>query len=555
MPLQKSGEKGRSVLPVAFAGVPALVAAVFSGEIWIVGAALAGMLAGAAIAVRHGDWAERARNRAAGEMADLRIRYFRSPSILFSLDATGRLDEVSDFWCEALGCRRDEVLGSAFLDFVVPEDRLRIEQQLLGELAERGYTDALRAALLRCDGGRIEILVSAIAQYGEDGALRRSLAAATDIGSLLDQRLAEIRAERLDAVRRVSGGIAHDFNNLLTVIVGNLESLRPGLDGAAATRLDMAVEASLRGSARIRQLLAFAQRQPLSPRRIDPDVVVGETASMLRRTLDKAIRLDLDLAAGGWIVAVDPGQLEAAVINLAINARDAMASGGTLTIATVAMPAEGAFPDRVRLTVRDTGAGIAPEILARVVEPFFTTKGLQQASGLGLSTVQGFAVQSGGSFHIDSAPGQGTRVDLFLPRSAGAPEPIKEISMPEDRSETKTILVVEDDVIVRFTVAQMLGDLGFEVVEAGNGREALELIEQGLKPDLLFTDVMMPGAVTVRALTAGAQAIWPDLRILYTSGYTEDVIVRDGILDEGIHLLSKPYRPADLAQKITSILA
>lgn len=360
--------------------------------------------------------------------------------------------------------------------------------------------------------------------------------------------------ESVDLIGRLSGGVAHDFNNLLTVILGNLDPLLSELprDGVAHQRLRTAIQAALRGAALTRQLLAFARQQPLEPRSVDAKAIVQETASLLSRTLGESIEVVLDLPGHPVPVWIDPTQLQAAVVNLALNARDAMPGGGRLTLFLAPGPDDEKF---VELAVSDTGSGIPAEILSKVIEPFFTTKSDGQSTGLGLSMVYGFVRQSGGRFAIDSTPGTGTRVTLYLPPALAAEratDPVAVESEAEHGSEH--VLVVEDDPVVRFTVVSMLIELGYRVSEAGNGREALDLIEGGVKPDLLFTDVIMPGEVTARALSAGAQAILPDLKVLYTSGYTEDSMIEDGMLEAGVVLLPKPYRPTDLARRVRDVL-
>jgi|GEM_PF-5574898 len=360
--------------------------------------------------------------------------------------------------------------------------------------------------------------------------------------------------ESVDLIGRLSGGVAHDFNNLLTVILGNLDPLLTELprDGVAHQRLRTAIQAALRGAALTRQLLAFARQQPLEPRSVDAKAIVQETASLLSRTLGESIEVVLDLPDHPVPVWIDPTQLQAAVVNLALNARDAMPGGGRLALFLAAGPNTDKL---VELAVRDTGSGIPADILPKVIEPFFTTKGDGQSTGLGLSMVYGFVRQSGGRFAIDSTPGEGTRVALFLPPALAAERSVDPVAVESDAERgTEHILVVEDDPVVRFTVVSMLMELGYRVSEAGNGREALDLIEGGVKPDLLFTDVIMPGEVTARALSAGAQAILPNLKVLYTSGYTEESMIEDGMLEAGVVLLAKPYRPTDLARRVRDVL-
>ena len=375
------------------------------------------------------------------------------------------------------------------------------------------------------------------------------------------------QAQRLDSIGRLTGGVAHDFNNLLTVIVGNAELLTEQL--AAQPRLaelaGMVVQAAERGAELTRHLLAFARKQPLQPRAVDANELVATMAPLLKRTLGAHVEIVLAPGDGLWRALVDPAQLDNALLNLCVNARDAMPHGGTLTIATAnreVTPLEvqqhpglqpGAY---VVLSVSDTGTGIAPEHLRRVFEPFFTTKEQGKGIGLGLAMVYGFAKQSEGHVDISSQPGQGTTVKLFLPRttdtaaSAGAARD----DAPAAQGQQETVLLVEDDrMVLRYAHGQLVA-LGYRVVQAENATQALEIIRGGEPIDLLFTDMLMPG-MTGRQLADQAARLRPQLKVLYTSGYAESGIVHDGRIDEGIHLLSKPYRREELARRLREVLA
>ncbi|MBX6321683.1 MAG: PAS domain S-box protein [Rhodospirillaceae bacterium] len=374
------------------------------------------------------------------------------------------------------------------------------------------------------------------------------------------------RSARLEAVGRLTGGMAHDFNNLLTVIFGNLErSLDPDADPATMrTGARSALAAAERGAALTRQLLAFARRQPLAPTAFDLNERVRAMGDMLRRTLGETIelrwRLDPDLAPA----LADPTQVESALINLAINARDAMPRGGRLTIETanthldelsfsageVVAPGE-----YVMLAVSDTGTGMTPEVLRRAVEPFFTTKEVGKGSGLGLSMVYGFARQSGGYLKLYSEPGRGTTVRLFLPR-ADAASGQRTAPAPADGPPrgSETVLVVEDDADVRRIVATQIASLGYRVLETADGHAALAVLEEEPGIELLFTDVVMPGGMSGPRLVELAKRRRPDLKVLFTTGYTEEAVTDAGGIGSAGALLPKPYSKLVLARKLREVL-
>jgi PAS domain S-box-containing protein len=380
----------------------------------------------------------------------------------------------------------------------------------------------------------------------------------------MEERL--LKSQRLEAMGQLTGGIAHDFNNLLTIILGNAEMLSETLAAESPLRplAEMTRSAAERGAELTSRLLAFARRQALDPKATDIDALLGSMAAMLRRTLGEHVEIVLAPGRGVPHALVDAGQLENAILNLCINARDAMGGGGQLTIAT-----ESAFLERgpgemdadlvpgtyVMVAVSDTGCGMSPDVLARAFDPFFTTKEVGKGSGLGLSMVYGFAKQSRGHVRIQSEPGRGTVVRLYLPPAVtplDTAEPSYEPAPAPGGRET--ILVVEDDALVRQHVIGMLETLGYRVLGAANGREAIEQLRAHPEIDLLFTDVVMPGGMNGRTLADAAQALRPELPVLFTSGYTEDAIVHHGRLDPDVHLLRKPYRRQELAARLRQLL-
>lgn len=372
------------------------------------------------------------------------------------------------------------------------------------------------------------------------------------------------QAQRMDAVGRLSGGMAHDFNNLLSIIIGNLDTLQTGrLDREQGELVAEAIDAALKGADLTRRLLAFARRQPLQPERVDVNELVTGTVGLLARTLGERITIAVKLDPALWPVLVDAVQLEASLVNLATNARDAMPRGGQLTIATANRTLDAEYAaaitelvpgDYAMIEVSDTGIGIAPEVMPRVFEPFFTTKEPGHGTGLGLSMVFGFIKQSGGHINAYSEAGVGTTFRLYLPRQVAA---TTEAAPPEAAASidggNETILVVDDNPGIRRIVARQLRYFGYGVVEAGSAAEALVVLE-GMPIVLLFTDVVMPGEMDGVELARTALSRWPRLKVVLTSGFPELRVGANGDSITGLRLLSKPYRRDDLARIIREAL-
>jgi signal transduction histidine kinase/DNA-binding response OmpR family regulator len=372
------------------------------------------------------------------------------------------------------------------------------------------------------------------------------------------------QSQKMEAIGQLTGGVAHDFNNLLQILSGNLQLLQRRLsDPQDLKRLSASLGAVERGAKLASQLLAFARQQPLEPRAIHLGRIVREMDELLRRALGEAIEVETVIAGGLWNTLTDPDQVQNVILNLAVNARDAMGGSGRLTIeAGNAMldefycrQHEDVTPGHyVMLAVSDTGSGMTPEVLSKAFEPFFTTKRDGRGTGLGLSMVYGFVKQSHGHIRIYSEPGAGTTVRIYLPRTYEAEEAVPDLSSAPIESGTETILVVEDDPVVQATVVDLLKDLGYTVLRANDGQSALTLARSGIAIDLLFTDVVMPGPVRAPDLARQVQALLPGVGVLFTSGYTENAIVHGGRLDPGVNLLSKPYRREDLARKVRHTL-
>jgi signal transduction histidine kinase len=374
-------------------------------------------------------------------------------------------------------------------------------------------------------------------------------------------------AHKLEAIGQLTGGIAHDFNNFLLVIIGNLDLLegRLATDPEAQKLAEQALAASLRGAELTRQLLAFARQQPLEPRVFDLNQFVAGTVELLRRTIGEEIEIETTLAADLAAVKADPAQVESALANLAINARDAMPDGGKIMIETSKVRLDAAYAaehpdvapgDFVMLSVSDTGTGMPEWILARACEPFFTTKSREKGTGLGLSMVYGFAKQSGGHLKISTDVGKGTTVRLFLPYAEIQTMTDETPLVPEEamHEPAATILVVEDNLDVRSVIVKQLAELGLQVIEADNAKIALAIIENGPPIDLLFTDVVMPGGMSGTELAQATKKARPEIKILLSSGFTGVNGESNGFAGEQMEFLKKPYRKHDLARKIRKML-
>jgi signal transduction histidine kinase len=411
-------------------------------------------------------------------------------------------------------------------------------------------------------------LQQAYAALDEEVRRRRTAEAMVQRFREIEATESQVRqAQKMEAIGQLTGGVAHDFNNLLTVITGTVEILaeavrdRPHL----AQIVDMISAAAARGADLTQHLLAFARRQPLQPRSTDVNALVIDAARLLRPTLGEQIEIESMLAHDSAPALIDPSQLSTAIINLALNARDAMPDGGKLTLETgnvvldenyAGMNPEVIPGNYVMIAVSDTGEGIPGGLLDKVIEPFFTTKGVGKGSGLGLSMVYGFVKQSNGHIKIYSEEGHGTTVKLYLPQAAGVADALPaEAGISELERGDETILIVEDDALVREYVVTQINRLGYDTLAASNAAEALAIINGRERIDLLFTDVIMPGGMNGRQLAIEAEMRRPGLKVLFTSGYTENAIVHHGRLDAGVLLLPKPYISSDLARLIRTALA
>jgi len=466
------------------------------------------------------------------------------------------------------GYQAEEVIGTHFGRFYTEEDRRNgLPDRVLATAREHGryHGEGLR---VRKDGTRFRADVVVDAIRDADGRLLGFAKITRDVTQrvqLEEARKALQHAQRLEAVGKLTGGVAHDFNNILQVIGGSLQLLGTSLMGQPAPQrhLQMALTAVDRGAKLSSQLLAFARRQPLQPYVLNPGRVVRNMEDLVRRAVGEHVEVETVVSASLWNATLDPHQLENVVLNLAINGRDAMPGGGKLTVElsntmlddTYVSAAHEVPPGQyVLLAISDTGTGMAADVLERAIEPFFTTKGEGQGTGLGLSMAFGFVKQSGGHFRIYSEVGHGTTIKAYFPRALEAEQTLPDPVAGEVRGGTETILVVEDDPNVQATVVGMLSELGYQVLRADNAEVALAVLKAGVRCDLLFTDVVMPGKLKTTDMVRQAKALQPSMKVLYTSGYTQNAIIHGGRLDPGVELLSKPYRREKLASKVRQML-
>ena len=414
-------------------------------------------------------------------------------------------------------------------------------------------------AEMQRQGRVLEVWRSALPDGGQ-------ILAIADISKRVEAEQMARQAQKMDALGQLTGGIAHDMNNLLQVISANLEQLAQRLpaDGGMRMRLDAAMAGVARGANLTRHLLAFARRQPLATEVIEPGELLRGTADLLRRTLGETyeVRLALDEEEERWAIRTDPQRLENAVLNLALNARDAMPTGGRLVIIVTNRVLDEEYATRhaevtpgqyVMIAVADTGQEMTPEQIAHAVEPFYTTKGAGRGTGLGLSMVYGLVRQSGGHFHIDSVAGGGTTVRLYLPRTYAARTTEPRLAPPA-AGRGELVLVVEDDLAVRTVAISSLQDLGYRTLAAENAEVALELLRAGARPNVLFTDVVMPGSVSATDLARAARGLLPSLAVLFTTGYTDNPALSSYMPDPSIRLLSKPWTRAALAESLSDAL-
>jgi PAS domain S-box-containing protein len=478
---------------------------------------------------------------------------------------------VNDAAVAQYGWSRAEALTMTSNDFHLPENMATVTA-LRRQTTGRSGTETIPGLRHRTKDGTIIDVELRVREVEFDGrpAVLTSIQNVTERNRAEEDRLfvaEQLRqSQKMEAVGQLTGGIAHDFNNILTVILASADALQEeeDLDPGVANRLDQIGQAVERASGLTRQLLAFSRKQPLNPKPADVNALVTTTRKLLRRALGEQVEIDALLADHLWTVNIDRALLETALINLCINARDAMPEGGKLLIETrnialddayVARHPDAAVGDHVMLSISDTGTGMPPEVLAKVFEPFFTTKGVGKGTGLGLSMVYGFVKQSNGHITIDSEVGRGTSFKLYLPRSVGIEEDTAAGQQTSVPGGDERILVVEDNAQVRASVVKQLQHMGYSVAEAPDGSAGLAAFEAAESAyDLLLTDVVMPGPLSGKALADEVALRWPKTKIVFMSGYSADAITHHGRLQPGVQLLSKPFRKNDLATIIRHML-
>lgn len=473
-----------------------------------------------------------------------------SLDVVCMLDAEGRFRNVSARCTEVWGYSPAELKGRALADLVPAEDR-EVLANFLQMVASRGQAGT-EIRVIGSDGRAVPMLWLARWMPSE----QEIHAAARDVSERVEAEARIRQSQKLEAVGQLTGGVAHDFNNLLTVVIGNASMIeRHAKEQVISSLAQMIRAAAERGADLTRRLLTFARRQPLRPQSVELGALVQNGLPLITRAVGEQIVVTVQASGDQLWTRVDPAELESAILNLAINARDAMPGGGTLTLSlgrTVIRPGDEPDSDLepgeyVTLNVSDTGKGMSPEVMRRAIEPFFTTKPPGKGTGLGLSAVYGFVRQSGGGLKLESEVGHGTTVRILLPvapaaQPAQAPQQVEPLP---DQAGSR-ILVVEDDALVRNFVTKQLERLGFVVQAVGDARTALEQLDQGQRFDLLFSDIMMPGGMNGRELAEEVRRRWPDLPILLTSGFSDDPGPEKGPFP----IIRKPYRPSELAKVI-----
>lgn len=495
------------------------------------------------------------------ELAEL---YAKTPVALHSLGPDGRVISVSDRWLSFMGyASAREVIGRSITDFMTPASQEEHHARNWPDLLRDGGFEDRRYGFCKQSGELAEVLVSARVDRDEVGRVTRTMASVVDVTDRLRAEAARDEAEaalrqsqKLETIGQLTGGVSHDFNNLLTPIVASLDLLRRrhGDDERSQRLIGAALQAAERAATLTQRLLSFARRQTLQPRPVDVGTLVEGLLDLLRRSLGPTIRIDVRIEPDTPPALVDPNQLELALLNLAVNARDAMVDGGELCV-EVARHDGAAGPDcsdgtYVRISVTDTGSGMDAATLNRAVEPFYSTKGLGKGTGLGLSMAHGLAAQSGGALTLGSTPGVGTRADLYFPVASGVADAPLPATGPVPAIRPATILLVDDEELVRSGTAAILADLGHTVIEASGGSSALALLRSRQDIDVLVTDYLMPG-MTGAALVREVREFAPRLPVLLVTGFANTA----ADVPDDVGKLAKPFRQSELSARINALLA
>jgi PAS domain S-box-containing protein len=539
---------------------------------------------------------------------DLEDLFDNAPCGYVSARPDGRITKINRTLSLWLNADRDQLVGKRFQDLLNIAGKIYYETHFAPLLRMQGFFNEVALDLVSNTGQSVPVLVNAVERRDESGQVRfiritvfnatdrrryerelleaRRMAEAVgqqlrDLNRTLEARVHEAvnermqveealrQSQKMEAIGQLTGGLAHDFNNLLTGILGNLDLLEMRLGQGRVADLERYIGAARgiaqRASTLTHRLLAFARRQTLDPKPTDINRLVAGMEELIRRTMGELYQIEVVRAAGLWAADVDQNQLENALLNLCINARDAMPNGGRLTIETanrwldehLARGRDLPAGQYVSLSVTDTGTGMPPEVAERVFDPFFTTKTADKGTGLGLSMIHGFMRQSGGEIRVYSEVGRGTTMCLYLPRHYGEAEelePMVEKRIVERTGSGETILVVDDEPSVRALVVEVLEELGYLAIEAGDGPTALRLLQSVSRVDLLITDLTLPGGIDGRQVAERARTLKPDLRVLFITGYAENAVIGNGQLPPGIHLLHKPFSMQVLASRVKNIL-
>ena len=489
-----------------------------------------------------------------------------STDIMLVADFQSSIVSTNPAWTALLGWSETELLGRPFLELVHLDD-LGATMAEVSKLEAGATTLKFENRYQRKDGTYCVLSWTAVPDQGFIHAVGRDVTSDKEFAEALRHAEAALyQAQKMETVGKLTGGVAHDFNNLLQVVAGNLHLLSKAVVGneRAERQVANALAGVSRGAKLSSQLLAFARRQPLEPKVVNLGRLVYGMEDMLRRSLGEEIETETVISGGLWNTSIDPAQVENAILNLAINARDAMNGMGKLTIEVgnaflddvYARSHADVIPGQyIVLAVSDTGTGMPEDVIAQAFEPFFSTKPEGKGTGLGLSMVYGFVKQSGGHVNIYSEVGHGTTIKMYLPRTLKRLEALAQVDFEPVAGGNETILVAEDDNEVRATVIEILSDLGYRILKASDAASALAIIESGVPIDMLFTDVVMPGTLRSPELARRAREKLPNIAVLFTSGYTENAIVHGGRLDAGVDLIGKPYTQEALARKIRAVLA
>jgi PAS domain S-box-containing protein len=538
---------------------------------------------------------------------DINDLYENAPCGYFSLSLDGLFVKVNHTFCKWTGFEAAELLGTRFAPLLHIASRIYLETHLTPLLRMQGYANEVALDLMLKNGERLAVLVNAVERrdaahrplflrfmvfnatdrrrYERELLNARAAAdkaneALQDLNATLESRVAEAiksglkaeeslrQSQKMEAVGQLTGGIAHDFNNLLAGITGSMELLllnvKRGRFDSLSRYAEAAIGAAKRAAILTHRLLAFSRHQKLEPKPVEVNQLIGDMEDLIRRSIGPAVTLEVIGAGGLWHTLIDRNQLENALLNLCINARDAMPGGGRLTIET----SNKWFDDRnarerdvtpgqyVLVSVTDTGAGMPPEVIARAFDPFFTTKPIGVGTGLGLSMVYGFARQSGGHVSIYSEMGQGTTMRIYLPRHRGAidsPEIPALVTHSPEASRSETILVVDDEPTIRMVVTEVLQQQGYHTIEASDGITALKILESSARIDMLITDVGLPLGLNGRQVADAARLERPDLKVLFITGYAENAAIGNGHLDPAMQMLAKPFTVDELLTKLDQL--